>query len=308
MIDIRNIKTHAGRSIPSDWDFFAPPPLQIGEILTAQTSLKKGKKHIEPSTRAIIIMMISMFGFLIGWYITRLANLSPQDSQFHWYYLLMIGLPLIGLWIGFIVTKFYHCCTYVGAEGIAEFILSKNRNNIPEQSVFLFDSADLLYVRETDHYTKGTYRNTTYAYVWKSEKNDIIYCIDGSYSEEHAKPKNLNDRYYFALSAEEAWQKYKLPKIIEMGQQLGKAKFCIRNFTVELGEDIVNIYKDGKLVWNIKDVDFITVENKKMVIYHKKYQDIGWLSKLFGAGKISFAYADVPNAQIFLLIFKLLTK
>ena len=53
-----DVVDHSGENIPTDADFFAPPP-EIGEVLTARTSLKRDVKPKSFPTRLGIALMVA---------------------------------------------------------------------------------------------------------------------------------------------------------------------------------------------------------------------------------------------------------
>ena len=298
----KNIKLHSGEPIPKDSDFFASPPKEIGEVVTAQSSLKKGEKPMRFYIRVLIGIISIVIGLIIGLVINHYAHLTPNNN---WFYVWVIGFPLLGLLISFAGTSFIHTCTYVGKKGVAKFTLEKNRNNPLKAEILQFKDAESLYTETTEHYRNFTYDETTYSYKWKDKNEKTIYKIEGAYHQKKALPKDLSDNYYFALSAKESWNSYKLSQMIDTITNGDNVRFKVKNMTIEVGINTMNIYEKGKqLKWNISDIDSIGYGGGVITIYNSKHKNNSWFSKLLGKGELTFAYADMPNADLFLLLLE----
>ena len=301
-----NIKQHSGIENQPGCDFFAAPPMQIGQVQTAQTSLLQGQDSASAGRRLISIVISSVICLAIAGFLIYIFSISPKDLIFYILTSVFLGL---GLLIGAVMTSFSHTCTYVGENGVAKYFLKKNRYNQPTGELFEFGNANAMYVETTRNFTNGAYTGTTYNYRWVDQYGKNLYRLNGSYSNKNGEPKNLADPYYFAKAAANSWNHYKLVRYIDLINQGRTVIFNIKKMTFEMGLNMMNVYESGnKLTWNINDINSIQVEKGWVTIFNSNYQEIGWFSKLFGKGKITFMYSEMPNANLFLLLFEILYK
>ncbi|CAK9002499.1 Uncharacterized protein SCF082_LOCUS7371 [Durusdinium trenchii] len=72
------IPGHAGTPIPSDLDFFEPPPEEIGEIVSAWSSLSTDKEPMGPTLRWILAFVIGVGGWLGGTLLFRMFDVRDD--------------------------------------------------------------------------------------------------------------------------------------------------------------------------------------------------------------------------------------
>jgi len=300
------IKQHSGIENPPNCDFFAQPSVQIGQINTAQTSLFQGQDSATTGRRLMSIMFYSLIGLAIAGLIIYLLNISPKIRGFYIIGCFFLGL---GVLIGAYRTRFRHKCSYVGENGIAEYFLKKNRYNHATGKIFEFSNASAMYVETTRQFVNGVYSGTFYKYRWVDQYGKDVYRLNGVYKNKNGEPENLSDAYYLAKSAANSWNQYKLVRYIDLINQGTWVVFNIKKMKFEMGLNTMNIYESGnKLTWNINDISSVQVAQGWVTIFNSNYQEIGWFSKLFGKGKITFMYSEMPNANLFLLLFEILYK
>ncbi len=301
-----NFRQHSGIENPSGCDFFAPPPMQIGQVITGQTSLFQGQDAMSTTRRSMIMIVYSLIGLAIAAIIIYMFEISPKISVFYIVIIISLGA---GVLFGAYLTGFRHKCSYVGENGVAEYLLKKNRYNQPTGEIFEFANANALYVEKTQNFTNGVYTGTNYKYRWVNQYGNDVYKLQGSYQNKNAEPKNLADVYYLATSAANSWNHYKLVKYIDIINQGSSVVFNVKKMKIEMGLNMMNIYESGnKLTWNISDIDSVQISEGWVTIFNSKYQELSWFSKAFGKGKITFLYSEMPNANLFLLLFESLYK
>lgn len=301
-----SVKLHSGGGILPDADFFVQPPMQIGRVVTAQTSLKQGENAATTGERLKWVAIYTLIGLVIAALIIYFFGVSYKSL---WFYIWVLGFSLIGVIIGMVSTSFSHTCSYVGEQGVAKFSLSKDRYSQPRGDIFEFARANALYVEKTQHFTNGVYQNTTYKYKWVDDRGSSVYTLQGSYRNRDAEPSDENDAYYLATSAAGSWNYYKLLRFIDIINNGGFVVFNVKSLKIEMGLTTMNIYKGGdKLTWNINDIDSINISQGWVTIFNSNYNEIGWFSKLFGKGKLTFMYSEMPDANLFLLLFESLYK
>src|SRR5690348_15621781 len=127
-----DVVQHNGEPIAPESDFFAPPPKEIGEVLTASTTLKTSK---HPTN---MISRIALSGFLGSAGSALLYFLGVEETFLQ--VLAFLVLAPIGWWL----TGFKHTVRYVGKEGIARLVCRGRRDRIVKEEVFRFADASEL--------------------------------------------------------------------------------------------------------------------------------------------------------------------
>lgn len=301
---MNEIENHAGQELPEDSDFFATAPKEIGVLLSAHTTMKKNDNPSGGLKRMVVAAAGTGVGLLVGLGITHVAGLTPERVPF---YLWAIGMPLFGLVAGREQTAFRHTCSYVGEDGLAEYTLKKSRKRHPHSKVLRFDDAESLHVTLVDHYGNAFYEKTTYAYEWKGRRGTACFKIEGSYCEKSGPPKDPCHPFHFGAASEDAWNDHKLDKMVATIENGGHVPFQVDGMTLEMGLGSLYIY-DGerRLKWDINHIDSVSLRDGSIIVYSDRYRASGAISQLFGNGTIRFSYGSMPNAQLFMLLLKLL--
>jgi len=198
-------KDHGGLWLPADAEFLAPPPQEIGEVLSAYTS-RRLAENPWPLWMAILVPLVGMI-LTAGVAIVLFIAMPHKATSY-----IVVGLGVI-VWlslIGLVMKRHAHRCTYVGRDGIARFrAWGPGRCR---QQILLFGEACSLYTSVLDHY-KGfvVYTHTTYEYEWLDQSGRLMFRIGGQHSDRGGMPPSTNG-YHFAQAAEDAWTAYLLPE------------------------------------------------------------------------------------------------
>src|SRR5262245_35614023 len=83
------ITNHDGGPLPQGLDMFVPAPREIGPVMSAYSTLQRGKKPISTEAKVAWMLMLPGFGVLIG-ALVALATRTPMFA------LLSLGLGLLG--------------------------------------------------------------------------------------------------------------------------------------------------------------------------------------------------------------------
>jgi hypothetical protein len=137
------VTSHAGLPLSIDADFFVSPPIEIGNIISANTTLTKTAQPMNVCLRSI----------LIGGAGVILQAVSENTA----FALLVSGF--IGLIIWYI-TQFRRSCSYVGSKGLAEYYLVGSRLGKIRAEFLLFENANVFYTKVVHNYTDGRYNMT----------------------------------------------------------------------------------------------------------------------------------------------------
>jgi len=288
-----DVNNHAGGAISGKDDFFVPPPAEIGEVVSATTTLRKGTEPMSPGARLAVAMIAGAVGLFIGVLIA--VNLRTPFWQLFW----PVVLGGLGLGIALLSTGFSHTCTYVGREGVANFMCEGNRDTLTRQEVFCFRDALELRTAQTRHYYNGAYTGTAYTFTWTDISGVVRFAINGRYKNEKGLPQPT-DKFHFAISAESAWTMY-LIRQMEAQLQLGSAiTFNIsRDEWVRVSPGHLRFSFKGQLVdCPVEEIGEARVDQGMFIIKRVDAKE-GWFSS---QGVFKFPYNQLANAQLFLIL------
>jgi len=222
-----DVSSHAGIPVPSFADFFAPPPAQIGKVLSAQTTLRVGQKPRGLAARLLGVMVSVGAGWVIG----KLITLALPSGDAAWWGKavvasgVLVGLMFAAGWLA--LSRFRHVCTYVGEEGLARFKLSGARSRPPEAQVFRFEQATFLVTQGVRHFYYTVHAFTDYHFIWIDDAaGRRVFEIKGAHASRQGTPEP-DDYYHFGLAAETAWSRHELVNLQAMVQRDGFVEFPI---------------------------------------------------------------------------------
>ncbi|MBI1915203.1 MAG: hypothetical protein HYS12_10760, partial [Planctomycetes bacterium] len=287
-----DVNNHAGGPISGKDDFFVPPPTEIGEVVSATTSLRKGTEPMSPGARLTVAIIAGAAGLFIGVLIA--VNLRAPFWQLFW----PVVLGGLGLGIALLSTGFAHTCTYVGREGVARFRCSGSREQVKEE-VFRFADATELRTSQTRHYTNGVYQNTAYNFTWTDAAGRARFVIGASHKSEQGNPP-LKDLFHFATASEQAWTLYKLTEIQAQLRTDGMIYFGLggRNW-VKLGQERITLFFNGEEIdCHADEISQVRIEQGWVQVRRKDAKE-GWFSS---RGVFKFPYGSLANAQLFLIL------
>ena len=176
---------HSGDPIDPRSDFFAEPPAEIGELVSAETSLREGQKPWRLPTRLAMIGLIGWGGYMVTDYLARGAGPWDQGT----YMSLGLLATFVVMVVAWFLTRFSQTCSYVGKLGIARFRCVGSRSRARLKSLFLFEDAADLRTSQTRHYTNGIYTGTAYAFNWTNDAGKKVFKLTGNYRGENKPPR-----------------------------------------------------------------------------------------------------------------------
>lgn len=291
-----DVKDHHGNFLPPNWDFFAPPPGNIGQITSAGSTLTKEEEPMATGTRAMIALVSALIGGGI---------LVAVGVGFEWEAWVsgLVG-TIVFLIVGAIAwywTAFDHCVHYVGTEGVAMISCSGDRDQIYDTQIFRFDQAAELRVGITHHYKNGVYQNTNYSYNWTDQAGNYVYTISSSHQYEYNQPPS-NDLYSFADAAETAWSLFLFQWAVEQINRSGFYQFNLYGGDwVRIGQGFVEVSIGGQQERVRKeDMQQANMANGVLTIKRKDAVE-GWFSS---SGVFTFNYSDLANGRLFVVLFE----
>jgi tetratricopeptide (TPR) repeat protein len=296
-----DVPNHGGGRHAADLDFFAGPPPEIGPLVSAHSTLKRG---VVPATTAQRIRAL-VIGLLIGVAIGAGIDILASVESAFWYYAWPIGLGLIGTLGGWGSTEFSHSCTYVGQLGVARYVCKKRRDHITDQRTLLFPWVTELRTSVTRRYRNSVYQGTDYSHAWSDAKGAVHFVIAGTYANEKGAPKDPTDYYHFALAAETTWSYYLLERADEELRRAGYLHFTLAgNDYVRVAPDWIELSFHGKQERRAAS-DIATVSLSQGQFTIKTADASGWF---FKKGVFSFEYGKMANVRLFLLALEKLCR
>jgi hypothetical protein len=289
----REVRDHGGGQLPYDADFFVKAPREIGPVISASTTLRRGMRPWDAGPRLGLAFGVAFGGLLIGALIDLAANVRNPFFLILWPF----GFAALAFGIAMACTMFSHTCTYVGRDGCARFVCSGDRDNLSTDEVLRFRDATELRTQQTLRYVNGVYQNTTYGYNWNDVGGRPRFSVNGSHKHENGQPPT-DDPYHFARSAELAWTYYLLDdayRQIEMGStvpfNLSSGK------TIRLGRGVVLFYwgDDRPEKWDADEMREAELHQGQVRLRHVDAKE-GWFSS---SGIYKFQFSELANAQLF---------
>jgi hypothetical protein len=285
-------RSHSGAPLSLDADFFAPQPPEIGALLSANSTLTRGKQPISAGVRLRRIGAAGLGGFLIGGGVDWLFGVTDAFWVLAW--------PVVGAGLGCLLawaaTRFSHTCTYVGREGVARFACAGRRDNLTTREAFRFRDAAELRTAQTHYYRNGVYQNTNYSFTWSDVGGRKRYVVSGAHNSQINIPPPSH-AFHFARAAELAWTIYLLNDVDRQVQLSGTVPFNLTGGQwVRLGRGFIRLGLGGE-PQELDAADVSEAAVQKGVVKIKRFDaEEGWFSS---RGVYKFNFDALANAQLF---------
>lgn len=223
---------HRGVPLSGNLVFFEPPPPEIGEVISASSTMPTKQAARAWRRRRAASVIRSLFRrdgglqHLGYWGIGLTAVLlfisfgMGLDSNSPWLMYPAIVVTLLGLISLFsLARKFFDLCLYmfdntqptcryVGVSGIARF-RAKTWRRPADQRVFLFANAEKMDFSAVETYRLlplfRIYHYTTYRAVWSASSGQTAFALVGIHFFGKAEPPE-DDEWHFACSAAAGWR------------------------------------------------------------------------------------------------------
>ncbi|MGC4003225.1 MAG: hypothetical protein QM811_08855, partial [Pirellulales bacterium] len=273
-------------------DFFAAPPPEIGELVSADTTLRTHKNPLGWGTRISIGASLVVIIIGVAFWIAS-GQRRPADRTAFQVIGALIALGVFG--IAIYVTRFKAVCSYVGKNGMARFTLHGSRESIPSTELLLFNTVSELHSSQTRHFYNGVYTGTNYVYTWNDPNGVVRLKLSGTYRGKDSPPKQ-GDAWFLAESGERAWSLYFLEHANKQLQHLGFIEFAVdRKRRLRIGPGFIEFHFVRSPRVEAQDMAAISLSGGQFSFKHK---DAKWYSF---SGKYSFEYGAMANARVFLM-------
>jgi len=290
---VGEISNHAGGPIEADAEFFAPPPAEIGEVITAYTTLKQGRKSRSGSTRLLIATVVGGLTWLIVVMFLRMAVGSDSMGKFR----LFAPIPAIIDWLlAFFLTGFKHRCSYVGSFGVARYEITGNRQTESTIELFQFSQAGELYNKIVRNYYNGVPTGTNFDFHWYAGKASIFQ-IKGTFSGCGDNPK-VSSTYHLGRVAEMVWSDFLIDSLNEQLDQQGAIDFRTSDGGgIRISREYIEFAsRKGTERLELADIGELKIDGGRVMFKHK---EAGWLSS---KGKYNFDYASIANGHCMMMV------
>jgi hypothetical protein len=288
-----DVTAHDGSALQPETDFFLPPPTQIGEVITAHSTLAAGKEPIPlPIRLAMFATAFLLPAAMIWWVFAEKHKEDVQNLVITGAVLVWVLALLLAIWL----SRFRHTVSYTGKLGASRHTLKGGRSRSPRDEILLFPDAMELRSSELRQYYNGVYTGTSYDYKWNDASGRVIFRLKGSYRSEKGTPKT-KDIYNFVRAAENAWSAHLAGSIDQQLKQNGWVQFNLTGPDfVRVGPGFFEFCLKGQVERvNADDLKKVSISQGHFSIQHK---DARWFSR---EGKYDFDYKKVANAKLFLI-------
>ncbi|HLK58327.1 MAG TPA: hypothetical protein VKU00_17300 [Chthonomonadaceae bacterium] len=293
-----DVTDHTGNRLPENRVFFVPPPLEIGHILSAYSSVVCGKMPNPIGRRLAIGAVLAAIAIGIVRLNVRDFNLSFVEGM----EAMLIFGGLAGL-LGFLISNRANFCSYVGEQGVARYKLKKDPEQTRQGKVFLFQNAAELRTAQIRNNFHGAYTSTSYDFSWSDAKGKQVFLLSGRYRSEKGTPK-AGDAFYFVRASEAAWSTFVFERAKAELARIGTIRFNLLGSNhLLIGPGFLEICDNGQTT-RCHQHEIARIALSRGVVTLRRTD--AW-SGVFGIGSIgifSFDYSYLGNAQLFRTLLK----
>jgi hypothetical protein len=185
--------------------FFTPPPPEIGQIVSASSSMLIGKKVLRRRKGYNLSTFSGIFGIF-----DLVCGLLVLEGLLGLAVLAMIAIFSIGAIIVSNTGYFAHSCTFVGSDGFSLIEWDRRKQACKPPETFLFERAASFNSFLKDAYLP-IYVSTTYQLMWKDVNGEKIWFRAIQFRKRKGLPP-LDSLYYsgslycFYQAAENVWK------------------------------------------------------------------------------------------------------
>lgn len=213
-----HVLDHSGRPLTTGRQFFAPPPPEIGRVLSAYSALKVGQSPHPVRKRFRITLGVAIAIAILGYILAAGSEPKGFRDFLELGTILAVtfgGTAALVTYLVLYVFRRDYRCDYVGTEGVADYDLLDLRRGKPGQILRFQDAADLD-ITLKPQYVHGIQAATAYRYSWTDANQKEIFFLSGEYYTEKKLPE---DKFHFAAAAEAAWWEYQRVLRLTLGSQ-----------------------------------------------------------------------------------------
>jgi hypothetical protein len=295
MIDSRalnELPDHSGERRPTEVEFFAEPPVEIGKVKSAESTLRPGRQPMAFPLRLLIGILLGG-GIAFGGYWLGRGG-SEEDRQTLQILGYCAGAGALGITL--LATRFKVISSFVGEKGAASFTVKGRRDAKPKVQLLLFAQAEELRAKQIRHFVNGVYTGTSYNYTWTGPGGQRLWGAKGTY-RQRKKGLRPGEPFRFVRAAEGAWSVHYLERADKALKTEGSIPFRVdKQRVVRVGPGFLEFHFGGDpMRLTREDIASVSLGSGTFQFKHK---DAKWYSL---SGKYSFQYGNMANARVFLL-------
>ena len=278
-----DLHDHNGSAVGASQQFFQAPPEEIGQILTAHSTLKAGQK---PRLWLRVLLSSLLASPFLG-----LGFAIYLDGSGG--YNVVVGFFIAGMIafiFGWLLFRFKRSCSYTGTKGVAFYTIKGSLHSKPKLSMFLFEKAvDLRVFNQLQHF-HGIYV-MEYIFSWYNEQGRKVFSLRGTHTSEKNTPR-IDHSFWYALAAEKAWTQYKIPWLEMQLAELGYVPFFSDGKKeVRIGPGFIDfIINDVSTRIPVEEIKTLQIDYDTFEVQNKNAK---WLS---GKGKYKIETKSLNNA------------
>jgi hypothetical protein len=289
---------HGGAPLRPTSDFFVEAPTEIGEILSAHSTLNRGETPFS-FERRIIFCGIAFAGSIgIGLVFVAIFIRAWLSFGILWALLPFGVAAVVIVWHS---TMFKDdTCSYVGREGVARYSCLGTRENLTVAEVFRFRDAAELQTSLIKRYWNGVHVGTDYSFTWTNVAGLPCYTISGTHRTEKGVPPS-GDPFHYGSVAEAAWTVYLLAQVQLQIRLSGSVSFKLEGGWIRLAPEGISFDVGGQAgEWAAGDIASAKIEFPTVRILRRDAQK-GWFSS---TGIIKVPVGRLANLRLFLLLLE----
>ncbi len=302
------VTEHTGAPLSVEYDFFTPPPQEIGEIRSAYSNVKKGENLNTRLARLRGAGVAAAVGIGIAIILEGVAKvLSTLAYETHiprpFWAVLPGALLAILLWR---LTRSSGICNFVGSAGCAEFVSAADRGKLIRKQILRFKDAEGLTAHVTRHFRQSEYTYTEFSFRWFPPNGEKpSFEIAGSHGANMETPPTGN-YYNYGRAAEAAWCAYLAPLMDTELAQTGSIRFNTGDKrSVRVGRSFLEVQEADGTCYRAEAGEIGSVKMQSGTLYLTRNEGAsGFFGKLGESGSLYFDLSTVRNSRLFLLAFQ----
>lgn len=211
---------HAGGLLALDREFIAAPPVVIGPVLSAGSTVRKNQFIWPKWLRAVRCLAwgAGTYGAVEAGIAAAARYWGAGEEACNITRGIGISVaPCITL-LSICQTKWRERCTFVGRDGVAEFTHAGGA--VKKRILCFLDAADVQ-SSHVDQYLNLAYAGTAYSYVWRDANSKKLLAIEGYHHSRKGEPP-AHSSYHFAVAAHRAWTHHVTTRSAAGGQSLAR--------------------------------------------------------------------------------------
>ncbi len=207
------VTDHTGHIISSRDDFFAPPPREIGEVITAQSTLSIDEQPHTVTLARFLMSLAAITPVITVWltWVVLVGTHAAFYGNFCAGELLLACAAFLFVWTS---KRPVYECSYVGELGAARYECVYDRTNIVKQEVFNYcDAVDVKSsIKSIDLNSRDSRESYDFRFI--DDTGSVAYRIKGAYFSTRGLC-DLGEPVHYGCAVEHAWSMAYMPYAVD---------------------------------------------------------------------------------------------